>query len=88
MLCVVCCMYSAINEENKEMNKVKNHLTGEYGPVPDTARYYKVYITVEKDTSELINRTLLSVPNATFVYLTTSELRTPLYFNLPQWCPD
>ena len=32
----------AINEENKEMNKVKNQLTGEYGPVPDTARYYKV----------------------------------------------
>ena len=24
------------------MNKVKNQLTGEYGPVPDTARYYKV----------------------------------------------
>lgn len=32
---------TAINEENKEMNKVKNQLTGEYGPVPDTARYYK-----------------------------------------------
>jgi aconitate hydratase len=32
---------TAINEENKEMNSVKNQLTGEYGPVPDTARYYK-----------------------------------------------
>ena len=34
--------HRAINEENKEMNSVKNQLTGEYGPVPDTARYYKV----------------------------------------------
>ena len=24
------------------MNMVKNQLTGDYGPVPDTARYYKV----------------------------------------------
>lgn len=31
----------AINEENNEANKVKNQLTGEYGKVPDTARYYK-----------------------------------------------
>ena len=34
--------HRAINEENREMNSVKNQLTGEYGPVPDTARYYKV----------------------------------------------
>lgn len=32
----------AVNAENMEMNKVKNQVTGEYGPVPDTARYYKV----------------------------------------------
>ena len=25
-----------------EMNNIKNQLTGEYGPVPDTARHYKV----------------------------------------------
>ncbi|RWS13494.1 aconitate hydratase-like protein [Dinothrombium tinctorium] len=31
----------AINIENNEANKVKNQVTGEYGPVPDTARYYK-----------------------------------------------
>ena len=39
-----------------------------------------------KDTSEL-NRTLQSVPNATFVYLTTPEMRTVHYsghFNLTQ----
>ena len=38
-----------------------------------------------------INRTLSSVPNAAFVYLTTSEMRIPHYsghFNLTQWCPD
>ena len=51
-----------------------------------------MYNTVEslyQDTS--ISRTFLSVLNATFVYLTTSEMRTPQYsghFNLPQWCPD
>ncbi|KAA8496850.1 Aconitate hydratase, mitochondrial [Porphyridium purpureum] len=33
----------AINAENKEANKVKNQLTGEYGGVPDTARYYKAH---------------------------------------------
>lgn len=31
----------AINSENEEANKVRNVLTGEYGPVPATARYYK-----------------------------------------------
>ena len=30
-----------VNAFNKEMDKVKNQLTGEYGPVPDTARAYK-----------------------------------------------
>lgn len=34
--------FSATNAENMEMNKVKNQVTGEYGPVADTARYYKV----------------------------------------------
>jgi Leucine-rich repeat (LRR) protein len=32
----------AVNEENGEINNVQNQLTMEYGPVPDTARYYKV----------------------------------------------
>jgi aconitate hydratase len=32
---------TAVNAENMEMNKVRNQVTGEYGPVPDTARYYK-----------------------------------------------
>ena len=40
--CYFAPYYRAINEENKEMNTVKNQLTGEYGAVPDTARYYKV----------------------------------------------
>jgi len=34
-------MITAVNAENDEMNKVKNLLTGEYAPVPDTARHYK-----------------------------------------------
>ncbi|XP_046856176.1 aconitate hydratase, mitochondrial-like [Xenia sp. Carnegie-2017] len=32
---------AAVNEENGEANKVRNQLNGEYGAVPDTARYYK-----------------------------------------------
>ncbi|XP_018580347.1 probable aconitate hydratase, mitochondrial [Anoplophora glabripennis] len=31
----------ATNAENGEMNKVKNQVTGEWGTVPDTARFYK-----------------------------------------------
>lgn len=32
---------SATNSENGELNKVKNRQTGEWGPVPATARAYK-----------------------------------------------
>nr|XP_023021964.1 probable aconitate hydratase, mitochondrial isoform X1 [Leptinotarsa decemlineata] len=32
---------AATNAENNELNKVKNQLTGEWGAVPDVARYYK-----------------------------------------------
>ena len=35
------CFIGAINAFNKQANKVKNQLTGEYGEVPDTARAYK-----------------------------------------------
>merc|ERR1712188_229549 len=31
----------AINDENGEANKLKNQITGEYGTVPEVARYYK-----------------------------------------------
>lgn len=34
-------LIGAINAENGEANKVKNFKTGEYGPVPATARDYK-----------------------------------------------
>ena len=34
--------FSAVNYDNEELNNVKNQLNGEYGGVPDTARYYKV----------------------------------------------
>ena len=34
--------HRAINSENDKANHVKNQMTGEYGVVPDTARYYKV----------------------------------------------
>ena len=34
-------LIGAINAFNKETNSVKNQLTGEYGPVPKTARAYK-----------------------------------------------
>ena len=43
----------AINEENDEANKVKNQVTGVWGPVPDTARAYKAkgikWVTVAGD---------------------------------------
>jgi len=32
---------TATNSENDELNSVRNQLTGEFGAVPDTARYYK-----------------------------------------------
>ncbi len=35
-------LIGAVNAFNKETNKVKNQLTGEYEAVPDTARAYKV----------------------------------------------
>jgi aconitate hydratase len=35
------CFIGAINAYNKEANKVKNQLTGEYGEVPATARAYQ-----------------------------------------------
>ncbi|HOT50962.1 MAG TPA: aconitate hydratase, partial [Candidatus Hydrogenedentes bacterium] len=35
------CFIGAINAFNGETNKVKNQLTGEYGPVPATQRAYK-----------------------------------------------
>ncbi|KAJ8922957.1 hypothetical protein NQ315_001503 [Exocentrus adspersus] len=31
----------AVNAENGEMNKIKNQVTGEWGAVPDVARFYK-----------------------------------------------
>ncbi|KZT68446.1 aconitase [Daedalea quercina L-15889] len=35
------CLIGAINAENGEANKVKNQITGEYGPVPQTGAYYR-----------------------------------------------
>lgn len=35
------CLIGAVNAFGKAMNKVKNQLTGEFAPVPDTARGYK-----------------------------------------------
>ncbi|GJE91605.1 aconitate hydratase [Phanerochaete sordida] len=35
------CLIGAINAENGEANKVKNQITGEYGPVPATGAYYR-----------------------------------------------
>jgi len=42
LLIISIYFYRAVNEENNEANNVKNRLTGEWGKVPDTARYYKV----------------------------------------------
>ena len=41
-LLILVLFFSATNAENKDLNNVKNQLTGEFGGVPDTARYYKV----------------------------------------------
>ena len=38
---VILLLCSAINSENNEANKVRNLVNGEWGPVPDTARFYK-----------------------------------------------
>ena len=35
------CLIGAVNAYNQSTNSVKNQLTGEYGPVPATARQYK-----------------------------------------------
>lgn len=35
-------LIGAINVENGKANSVRNAITQEFGPVPDTARYYKV----------------------------------------------
>ncbi|MDA8596200.1 aconitate hydratase [Flavobacteriaceae bacterium] len=35
------CLIGAVNDFNRQTNKVKSQLTGEYGPVPATARTYK-----------------------------------------------
>ncbi|XP_053388072.1 aconitate hydratase, mitochondrial-like [Mercenaria mercenaria] len=34
-------LIGAVNAENGEINKVRNQLTGEFGSVPETGRYYK-----------------------------------------------
>lgn len=44
-------LIGAINIENGKANSVRNALTQEFGPVPDTARYYKVRLS--PDTSIL-----------------------------------
>ena len=44
-------MCSAVNAENGEMNNIRNQLTGNFGPVPETARYYKV----EASTTWIVN---------------------------------
>ena len=35
------CLIGAVNHFNMETNSVKNLITGEYGPVPETQRFYK-----------------------------------------------
>ena len=40
---ILCVYFRATNAENKEMNDVRNQVTGQFGDVPGTARYYKVY---------------------------------------------
>ena len=35
------CLIGAVNAFNQETDNVKNYITGEYGPVPDSARAYK-----------------------------------------------
>ena len=53
---------SAVNAENGEMNSVRNQLTGEFGPVPDTARYYKVanYLGTTIYCNGLMRNTLMN----------------------------
>lgn len=41
-------LIGAINIENGKANSVRNAITQEFGPVPDTARYYKVGPTQQR----------------------------------------
>ncbi|EPY88536.1 aconitate hydratase, mitochondrial-like isoform 2 [Camelus ferus] len=41
-------LIGAINVENGKANSVRNAVTQEFGPVPDTARYYKVETNLKK----------------------------------------
>ena len=34
-------LIGAVNADNGKTNHIKNQMTGEYGSVPDTARFYK-----------------------------------------------
>ena len=35
------CLIGAVNSENGEANKIQNKITGEWGPVPAVAAWYK-----------------------------------------------
>uniref|UniRef100_A0A8C6LDN7 Aconitate hydratase, mitochondrial n=1 Tax=Nothobranchius furzeri TaxID=105023 RepID=A0A8C6LDN7_NOTFU len=53
-------LIGAVNVENNAVNKVKNQLTGEFGGVPDVARFYKVRLNVGGfDALDLKNKLLL-----------------------------
>uniref|UniRef100_A0A8C6LIW9 Aconitate hydratase, mitochondrial n=1 Tax=Nothobranchius furzeri TaxID=105023 RepID=A0A8C6LIW9_NOTFU len=53
-------LIGAVNVENNAVNKVKNQLTGEFGGVPDVARFYKVRLNVGGLTKGIIFIHLLS----------------------------
>lgn len=43
-------LIGAVNIDNDAVNKVKNQLTGEFGGVPDVARFYKVRVAKRPTT--------------------------------------
>ena len=47
--------HRAINIENDEANNIKNVFTGNWGPVPETARDYKVILCISLSLCEVMH---------------------------------
>ena len=71
-----CFSNRAINSENDKANHVKNQVTGEYGAVPDTARYYKVCSQTSTNLLSIVfNRRINQWKSKTFTDLEITRKR-------------
>uniref|UniRef100_A0A669C0L5 Aconitate hydratase, mitochondrial n=1 Tax=Oreochromis niloticus TaxID=8128 RepID=A0A669C0L5_ORENI len=78
-------LIGAVNSENDAVNKIKNHLTGEYGGVPDVARHYKSMLHWSPGIWE--GDVTYSAPQPDFLISSETNLKKqgllPLTFNNP-----